>query len=674
MYINIPKLICISFFFCCFYLATAQKNCNDPFPPGETCALASVLCDLDGYCFSNQSFQSAPTPASFCGQIENDGWVAFRAFTTFLIIEITVTNCISDDDERGVQAAMFSVSDCNNFGSGYQSVSNCLNPVSENTSDRLIAGNLTPGNIYHILIDGKGGDNCDIEFTVIDGLTSPVAEVASQSYLCENSILTLGSEATSLNSYNYQWTTDVGNFLTSTMSPNTTVDRGGNYTLVITDPDNGCIDSTSINVLDLPLPDLTIAPVDTLNCRDALTVFLEGSATNTDAHTGSWEGDGIVSILNDGFSIEVDQVGTYIFTLEVDSTGCTSKDTVMVFADVNTPFAVAGEGGELNCLTETITLDGSASSMGSDFIYQWSSSTGNFLDATNIPVVDVNAEGVYNLLITNTLNGCTASDEVLVSLNDAVPTAIEFNVNNPCFGETDGELIIEYIEGGTPPFLYQLDNRGFSENTVLEQLAPNTYQVTVQDLTGCELDTMITINSSQELIVDLGEDREIELGDSIQITAFINLPYDSIIWSSNVSEICTACTEFTILPLADDAFMITVTDENNCTQTASIIINVTKKDYLYIPNAFSPNNDGLNDVFMILGGKDVAQINRFEIYDRWGEQLFTQSNFPPNDPQYGWDGNFRNKNINDQVFTWIAEVAYIDGVVEIVSGDVTLLK
>ena len=106
----------------------------------------------------------------------------------------------------------------------------------------------------------------------------------------------------------------------------------------------------------------------------------------------------------------------------------------------------------------------------------------------------------------------------------------------------------------------------------------------------------------------------------------------------------------------------------------TVLIQVDKVRKIYIPNAFSPNGDGVNDYFMIYSGPGISQVLSFKIYDRWGEQLFQQLNFQPNDRAYGWDGTFKGQNMNNAVFVYVAEVAFIDGVKILYSGDVTLLR
>jgi hypothetical protein len=73
-------------------------------------------------------------------------------------------------------------------------------------------------------------------------------------------------------------------------------------------------------------------------------------------------------------------------------------------------------------------------------------------------------------------------------------------------------------------------------------------------------------------------------------------------------------------------------------------------------------------------GPEVVKIEAFEVYSRWGEPVFTVFNAPTNNPDYGWDGQYRGELLNGAVFTWFAKVEYVDGVVELFQGDVVLMR
>ena len=102
---------------------------------------------------------------------------------------------------------------------------------------------------------------------------------------------------------------------------------------------------------------------------------------------------------------------------------------------------------------------------------------------------------------------------------------------------------------------------------------------------------------------------------------------------------------------------------------------IAKTREVFIPNAFSPNGDGQNDVFFIFANNErIKQINTFQVYDRWGEQVFLAENFQANDPSSGWNGKLNDEKLNPAVFVYFAEIEFIDGVKLIYKGDVTLME
>lgn len=94
----------------------------------------------------------------------------------------------------------------------------------------------------------------------------------------------------------------------------------------------------------------------------------------------------------------------------------------------------------------------------------------------------------------------------------------------------------------------------------------------------------------------------------------------------------------------------------------------------FIPNVFSPNQDGINDVFYIQANAEVTDINTMRIFDRWGNIVFEKFNFKPDDPSQGWDGTFHDKLMNPDVFTYWVEYKTKYDTVKTVAGDVTLVK
>ncbi len=149
----------------------------------------------------------------------------------------------------------------------------------------------------------------------------------------------------------------------------------------------------------------------------------------------------------------------------------------------------------------------------------------------------------------------------------------------------------------------------------------------------------------------------------------------SINWTPVADSFCQNCLNPTIAPFDASLFTITVVDSNGCKASDKVLILVKKERPVYIPNTFSPNGDGLNDIFYINAGQDfIEEVTYFQIYDRWGYKIFEKERFAPNDPAYGWDGMFRNKKVNSAVFVYWALIKFKDGESILYKGDVTLQR
>jgi len=456
------------------------------------------------------------------------------------------------------------------------------------------------------------------------------------------------------------------------------IDQIGDYLLIATDPQSGCIDTALFEVFQADEPTIVLSVFDSIDCTNENSVLLSGTGSDFEDNTGIWTGPGLEVIPTSNpfsYPILVNQIGFYTFTLIVDSTGCVAVDSIEVFGDDTTPFAEAGFNQELNCATSEVTLSGLNSSIGSGFTYEWGSIQGNIISGANTlsPVVD--EPGIYELVVTYSELGCTAIDEVVVFENAAVPSGAFITSNELCFGQQNGEIIINEMISGNPPYLYSINTDEFSDNETFNQLSAGDYFITAQDVLGCEWDTIVTINERMEMKVDLGPDVTIELGDSLQIQVETNTLNPIFEWSSSSDEICDGCAEFNVLPLLEDLnYQVTVTDELGCMGADEIVVKVIINKRFFTPTAFSPNSDGINDIFFINGGQEVKQINDFEVYTRWGELVFRANQIPANDPLSGWNGRFKGKIMDPQVFAWRATIEYIDGDVRMEMGDVILVK
>ncbi|MFT5438029.1 MAG: gliding motility-associated-like protein, partial [Ulvibacter sp.] len=315
-------------------------------------------------------------------------------------------------------------------------------------------------------------------------------------------------------------------------------------------------------------------------------------------------------------------------------------------------------------------LDGNGSSTGTTISYEWIFNNTSIGTAITLEVFE---EGVYTLWVRDA-NGCEDlyELEVIIPIVELNPI---FDVNDEsCPGEADGNLLIDTVTGGQAPYLFALISNNFTTNNLFENLSPGNYTLTIQDADGCEFQTEIIIAAANPLTVDLGEDDRINLGDSIQLSNSTNVIIDTIIWDFEESLSCLDCQEPIARPLGETTYTLTLIDVNGCSSSDQITIFVDKVRRVFIPNVFSPNDDGLNDYFMIYGGPDVKIVRSFNIYDRWGANVFSATNFTPDDFQARWDGRYLGEKASPGVYTYFAEIEFVDGRTEILAGDLTLVR
>jgi gliding motility-associated-like protein len=127
--------------------------------------------------------------------------------------------------------------------------------------------------------------------------------------------------------------------------------------------------------------------------------------------------------------------------------------------------------------------------------------------------------------------------------------------------------------------------------------------------------------------------------------------------------------------LYSNTYRLTATDANGCTGTDFIKIKVEKPRGIFVPSGFSPNGDGQNDLLVVHGeGRQVREIIRFRVYDRWGELVWEDKNFQVNDLTRGWDGTLRGGACDPGLFIWVLEALYLDGYRAEHQGEVLLIR
>ncbi|MEO1713441.1 MAG: gliding motility-associated C-terminal domain-containing protein, partial [Bacteroidota bacterium] len=259
------------------------------------------------------------------------------------------------------------------------------------------------------------------------------------------------------------------------------------------------------------------------------------------------------------------------------------------------------------------------------------------------------------------------------------PALATWEVTDPTCLDEFGTLEALTVTGGEAPFIYSIDGGiSFSPEPFFSPLDAGTYQVLVQDAQGNVVQDEEVIVPVGNLVVEATAGTEVLLGESYQINVFLNVLEDqiaSVQWTPTDGLSCTDCLEPIATPTTTTTYTALVTDIFGCQVETRTTVTVDPALGIYIPNVFSPDNDGINDIFQIyVRDGSVERVREFLIFDRWGELVHKYENFQPNDPGSGWDGVFRGQPMNPAVFAYYAIVEFINGTVILYEGDVTLVR
>jgi gliding motility-associated-like protein len=221
---------------------------------------------------------------------------------------------------------------------------------------------------------------------------------------------------------------------------------------------------------------------------------------------------------------------------------------------------------------------------------------------------------------------------------------------------------------------------GLSSTTVPNPVASPTnttrYRVIGYDGNNCFTDTAyVLVAVGQPVQVELGPDQTLPTGTKLPLTTVItNGPIRRWQWTPTTGLSCAACP----LPIAeikkDISYVVKVTSSYGCQDQDTINIKVfCESAQVFIPNAFSPDNDGVNDILMVRA-KGIQTVKHFRVFNRWGQVVFERTNFPPNDPGYAWDGRVRGVAGAPDVYVYTADVICENGATYTYKGNITIVK
>jgi hypothetical protein len=414
-----------------------------------------------------------------------------------------------------------------------------------------------PGTYMLTVTNPANGCTNTASTTVTQDIAAPNASASAGATLTCTVLSSTVSANSTTPGVTYVWSGPGG--FTSTLQ-NPSVTSPGTYTVTITGA-NGCTSTASATVQQNIVPPGATATGGIITCTNA-SVTLSGSSTgNTPSY--AWTGPG-GSSTSQNFIVNV--VGTYNLVVTDGVNGCTSTASTTVSSNLTAPSAAASAPNNLNCNNSSVQINGSGSSQGPTFIYNWSTANGSIVSGQNTLTPTVSAAGIYTILVTNTDNGCTNTASATVSQTTPPSASISNSANVSCNGGTNGSATVT-TTGGTGVYTYAWSNSGTT--ATISNLSAGVYIAIVTDSDNCTTTATATITEPSSLVVTVSATGETALGanDGTATAAPTGgTPGYTYMWN-------TTATTATISGLTPGSYTVTTTDANGCTSVQTATVN-----------------------------------------------------------------------------------------------------
>lgn len=414
---------------------------------------------------------------------------------------------------------------------------------------------------------------------------------------------------------------------------------------------------------------------------DCIDLTDNSSGTNISSWDWNFGGGAVPNTSTDQNPTNIcfDNQGVYTITLTVtDDNGTNSTDISINVADCsggpNASFTASNPNPcEGDCIDFTDNSTGvNISSWSWDFGGGATPNTSTDQNPSNICFDNV---GNYTVSLTITDDNGSSTIEQTITVADCSGGTTPPNANFTYEGDLcQGNCLdFEDLSSGSPTS-WQWNFDGANPSNSSEQNpsnicfdTPGQYNVslTVANAAGTSTFTF-PINISPAPGITVTGDTTIEVGGTANLSAEVFGPGE-VSWTPSNSLNCDDCPDVEATPVLTTIYTVSITDGSGCTGSAQVTVIVEVEDIVGVPSAFSPNNDGVNDVLRVLG--DGIQSIDFKIYNRYGQLVFESNNQTD-----GWDGTFNGNRLNQGVFAYTLEYTLVNGVKGQKEGSVTLVK
>ena len=445
------------------------------------------------------------------------------------------------------------------------------------------------------------------------------------------------------------------------------------YTVVVRDA-SGCEEQITVPLDD---PDAFVLTPQTV--QPSCAGFADGSITldtlfgGTAPYTVSFDGASPVAFTDDlTFSgLAADPAG---YTIDVeDALGCMTSTAV----PLGEPTAIditSIDTTRVSCFGDTdgaVDVTAAGGTPGYDFFLV--NGLGDSLTSATGSFSDLPADSNYTALVVDA-NGCFDSEPVIITTPDQLSATAEGD-SISCFGQADGTIDV-FTEGGTSPYTFSLENGETGESPgdfTFFGLGAGPYVVTVTDANDCSITAGAEIGNQLPVIAEIEPDTiSYRMGESGMVDEVIvrNARGDlSYTWTPSFGLDCADCENPTVSNFQSVVYELIVTDAFGCVNENEALLHVLVDGTLeyYVPNAFTPNADGMNDDFRVYGSaiKNVY----LEVYDRWGQKLYQGDGIDS-----GWDGTFQGAIQAPGVYTYYVDITFLNDENVEQKGSLTLIR
>jgi gliding motility-associated-like protein len=341
----------------------------------------------------------------------------------------------------------------------------------------------------------------------------------------------------------------------------------------------------------------------------------------------------------------VNPTGTTTYSVIVTTGGC--SDTASTTVTVTQGPVASVTGNTLLCLGDATTLTASG---GGNYSWNTGATTGSI---TVNPAATGNT--TYTVTVTDA-SGCSDTATITVTVSPP-PVATIMGNDTLCTGDN---TVLTAGGGGNYAW-----NTGATSAAINVSPAATTNYSVVVSVGSCADTAYYTVTVVPNPVATAQSNVVINIGDNTTLTASGGGTYS---WAPSTGLSCNNCPNPVASPTATTVYCVYVTDVNGCTDTACVTVTVEINcNPVYVPNAFSPNDDGENDIFYVYG--NCISYMKLLIYNRWGERVYEGT-----DPKQGWNGYFKGKLQHSAVFTYYLEYELLTGEGGIKKGNISLVR